>query len=82
LGIVPTGPETGYGYIETTQTKIGPAFKVQRFKEKPDLATAKKYVAAGNYYWNGGMFMFSMGAMQKELAKYAPKITADYLQGL
>lgn len=81
LGIVPTGPETGYGYIETTKTKIGPAFKVQKFKEKPDLATAKKYVAAGNYYWNGGMFMFSMGAMQKELAKYAPKITAITSKG-
>ena len=76
LGIVPTAPETGYGYIETTKTKIDTAYKVKSFKEKPDLATAKKYVAAGNYYWNGGMFMFSIATMERELTKYAPKITA------
>lgn len=73
LGIKPTKPEIGYGYIEAEKNN-NLAKKVISFKEKPDLATAKEYIASGNYYWNGGMFMFSIATMQSELTKYMPAI--------
>lgn len=73
LGIKPTKPEIGYGYIEAEKNS-DLAKKVISFKEKPDLATAKEYIASGNYYWNGGMFMFSIATMQAELTKYMPAI--------
>lgn len=73
LGIKPTKPEIGYGYIEAEKNN-NLAKKVISFKEKPDLATAKEYIASGNYYWNGGMFMFSIVTMQAELTKYMPAI--------
>lgn len=73
LGIKPTKPEIGYGYIEAEKNN-NLAKKVISFKEKPDLATAKEYIASGNYYWNGGMFMFSIATMQAELIKYMPAI--------
>lgn len=73
LGIKPTKPEIGYGYIEAEKND-NLAKKVISFKEKPDLATAKEYIASGNYYWNGGMFMFSIATMQAELTKYMPSI--------
>lgn len=73
LGIKPTKPEIGYGYIEAEKNN-NLAKKVISFKEKPDLATAKEYIASGNYYWNGGMFMFSIATMQAELTKYMPAI--------
>lgn len=73
LGIKPTKPEIGYGYIEAEKNN-NLAKKVISFKEKPDLATAKEYIASGNYYWNGGMFMFSIATMQDELIKYMSAI--------
>lgn len=73
LGIKPTKPEIGYGYIEAEKNN-NLAKKVISFKEKPDLVTAKEYIASGNYYWNGGMFMFSIATMQAELIKYMPAI--------
>lgn len=73
LGIKPTKPEIGYGYIEAEKNN-NLAKKVISFKEKPDLATAKEYIASGNYYWNGGMFIFSIATMQAELTKYMPSI--------
>lgn len=73
LGIKPTKPEIGYGYIEAEKNN-NLAKKVISFKEKPDLATAQEYISSGNYYWNGGMFMFSIATMQAELTKYMPTI--------
>ena len=73
LGIKPTKPEIGYGYIEAEKNN-NLAKKVISFKEKPDLVTAKEYITSGNYYWNGGMFMFSIATMQAELTKYMPAI--------
>lgn len=73
LGIKPTKPEIGYGYIEAEKNN-NLAKKVISFKEKPDLAIAKEYITSGNYYWNGGMFMFSIATMQAELTKYMPSI--------
>ena len=74
LGIKPTKPETGYGYIETAKSEKNTAVKVISFKEKPDLKTAEKYIKAGNYFWNSGMFMFSIKTMQEEFKTFAPEI--------
>jgi len=68
FGITPTFPETGFGYIEAE------GCNVKAFHEKPDAATAKAYVDAGNYYWNSGMFCFKAGVFLEELQKYSPKI--------
>lgn len=74
FGITPTGPETGYGYIQAGESVDG-AFAVTSFREKPDHETAAKYVAAGNYYWNSGMFGFTMGRFLQELAAQQPEIS-------
>ena len=74
LGIKPTKPETGYGYIEAVENKENMAVKVLSFKEKPDIETAKKYLKAGNYFWNSGMFMFSIKTMQEEFKTFVPEI--------
>ena len=74
LGIKPTKPETGYGYIEAAKDKENTAVKVISFKEKPDFKTAEKYIKAGNYFWNSGMFMFSIKTMQDEFTKFTPEI--------
>jgi len=76
FGIPATAPETGYGYIETAEVTDNGSYVVCSFKEKPDLATAKQYVAAGNYYWNSGMFAFTVGTLQGEIAAYEPEIAA------
>lgn len=73
FGINPTKPETGFGYIETGDD-LGGAFITKSFKEKPDLRTAKDYLASGNYFWNSGMFAFTIGTYYDELRKYAPEI--------
>lgn len=73
FGIKPDKPETGYGYIQAGRAmQIG--FEVESFKEKPDQAAAEKYLAAGNYYWNSGMFAFTAGCMLEELQAYQPEI--------
>jgi mannose-1-phosphate guanylyltransferase/mannose-6-phosphate isomerase len=71
FGVVPDRPETGYGYIRRAQGD-GPAYAVQEFVEKPDAATAKKYVESGDYYWNSGMFMFRARTFLAELERHAP----------
>lgn len=81
FGIVPTGPETGYGYIErgaeecSREGATGSAgFKVARFVEKPDTATAQQYVNSGDFYWNSGMFMFKASRYLAELKAFRPDI--------
>lgn len=77
FGIQPTAPETGYGYIESGAALAGsPGCKVARFVEKPDLATAKDYVASGQFTWNSGMFCFTAGAMLAALRVCAPDVLA------
>ena len=73
LGIKPSYPETGYGYIKTTN-KITNGFKVERFVEKPDFEIAKQYLSEGNYYWNGGIFISKISTFLNEIKKYAPTI--------
>jgi mannose-1-phosphate guanylyltransferase / mannose-6-phosphate isomerase len=71
FGVVPTRAETGYGYIERGPG-AGPAYPIARFVEKPDAATAARYVSSGDFYWNSGMFMFRASVYLAELARHAP----------
>ncbi|UXB20674.1 mannose-1-phosphate guanylyltransferase/mannose-6-phosphate isomerase [Stenotrophomonas maltophilia] len=80
FGIVPTAPETGYGYIKAAAGESVRA--VDRFVEKPDLATAEQYVASGEYFWNSGMFLFKASRYLKELETLQPAILAACRQAL
>lgn len=71
FGIMPTGPETGYGYIEQGEA-VGAGFHVARFVEKPDAATAESILAQGNYVWNSGMFLLRASVFLEELARHVP----------
>jgi mannose-1-phosphate guanylyltransferase len=80
LGIPPSRPDTGFGYIQCATKAVSstpfPVFPVQAFKEKPDLPLAKKYVASGNYRWNAGMFFWRVSTFLDSLKKYLPKTYA------
>jgi mannose-1-phosphate guanylyltransferase/mannose-6-phosphate isomerase len=76
FGVQPSRPETGYGYIQAGPEQLPGVRAIERFVEKPDAATARGYVAAGNYLWNSGMFLFQAGVWQRELAAHAPDIAA------
>lgn len=74
LGIQPTGPETGYGYIQKAAS-IGPSvYAVEQFKEKPDAETAAAYLKSGDFFWNAGIFLFRADVMTDALETYAPDI--------
>jgi mannose-1-phosphate guanylyltransferase len=73
LGIPPTRPETGYGYIEAGAKDANAALRVRRFTEKPDLATARKFIEAGNYFWNSGMFLWRAATLANALHEHLPK---------
>ena len=73
LGIMPGYPETGYGYIKfRPDARSGFAFEVERFVEKPDLETAKKYLATEQYLWNSGMFIWRVSTILRSMEKYLP----------
>ena len=75
FGIVPDSPETGYGYIKSTETVgVNEVSAIDQFVEKPDFETATKYLDEGGYYWNSGMFMFKASEYLKALQKFAPEI--------
>lgn len=74
FGIVPTAPETGYGYIKRGSKEGDAAYVVDKFVEKPQLDVAEQYVASGEYYWNSGCFMFKASVFLEELKKYSPEI--------
>lgn len=76
LGMKPSRPETGYGYIEATdEFATDEIRKAKEFKEKPDLDTAKEYLKAGNFFWNAGIFVWNVNTIVAELRKFAPQIT-------
>ena len=103
LGMQPTRPETGYGYIQRGGVPMGntldngsttargcfdngsiPAgaiYPVKEFKEKPDLETAKKYLASGDYLWNSGIFIWSLETISKAIEKYMPEVAEIFRQG-
>ncbi len=75
FGIRPTGPETGYGYLEVAAAGDGPQ-ALKSFVEKPDRATAEQYLAEGRYYWNSGMFCFTVGVMAQNMSAHAGDVWA------
>lgn len=77
IGIKPSRPETGYGYVEASDVVSGEICKVNAFKEKPDHETAEKYLKAGNYLWNAGIFMWNIETITDCIIKYRPNIAED-----
>ncbi|WP_343076166.1 mannose-1-phosphate guanylyltransferase [Natronoglycomyces albus] len=73
IGITPSGPETGYGYLRLGQPR-GPGFQLAEFKEKPDQVSAVEYVSSGNYLWNAGMFVWRVDVFLAELAAQRPAL--------
>jgi len=80
FGVVPTGPETGYGYIRGGSEAAPGVLKLDRFVEKPDVKTAQGYLAEGDYYWNSGMFLLRAGTYLELLAQQQPAMY-DACQG-
>ncbi|MCY1394931.1 Alginate biosynthesis protein AlgA [compost metagenome] len=76
FGVQPQYPETGFGYIESSNEPLEGGFKVKRFVEKPDRVKAQEYIDAGNYLWNSGMFCFRVGTLLDELNTHAPEIAS------
>lgn len=78
LGMKPTRPETGYGYIQADLTSNSPRnreiYRVDQFREKPDLETAKHYISEHNFFWNAGIFVWSVETIVNALRVYAPRI--------
>ncbi|MDG0794524.1 sugar phosphate nucleotidyltransferase [Cohnella ginsengisoli] len=76
LGVSPTGPETGYGYIERTDEMWDsfntPVYKVNQFVEKPNLEIAQKYIEEGNFYWNSGIFIWKSKTIRKRIQQFMP----------
>lgn len=82
IGIKPSRPETGYGYIEVSAgEQTGNIVPVQNFKEKPDLETAKRFLAAGNFFWNSGIFLWSSDAIINAFHLYLPDMAALFDNG-
>ena len=79
LGMKPTRPETGYGYIQTDLSQASPrnkeVYRVDSFKEKPDLDTARKYVAQNSYFWNAGIFIWNVSTIVNAFRVYQPAIS-------
>ena len=82
FGIVPTSPETGYGYIKSGESLDGKGYKVAAFVEKPELHVAQQYISDGGYLWNSGMFMFRASVFIDELKKFRPDILASCQRSL
>lgn len=84
LGIQPRHPETGYGYIHRggliENVGAQPVYRVAEFMEKPNEATAARFIANGEYYWNSGIFVWQVATIMKEIAEYQPKLAAQLKQ--
>ena len=77
IGIKPSRPETGYGYVETKDAVEGEICGVEAFKEKPNLETAEQYLKAGNYLWNAGIFVWNVETITNCITKYKPQIASQ-----
>ena len=82
LGIQPTFPNTGFGYIEFDKADTNPIKKVNQFREKPDYETAKSFLEAGNFLWNGGIFIWSAQSVTAAFEKFQPQMNALFQKGL
>ncbi len=82
IGVTPTRPETGYGYIEMGERSQGniATYKVARFTEKPNIEVAKDFLLKGSYLWNSGMFIFRADVILREFDKYLPKIYRSLIE--
>lgn len=81
LGILPTSPNTGYGYIEYKK-ESNKIKKVSQFREKPDVETAQEFIAAGNFLWNAGIFIWNIAGVVSAFAKAQPQLTTLFQNGL
>ena len=81
IGIKPSRPETGYGYIEVASKPGDDIVPVASFKEKPDLETAKQFLAAGNFFWNSGIFLWSTDAIMNAFRQYLPDLVRLFDEG-
>ena len=77
IGIKPSRPETGYGYVEAKASVAGEICGVEAFKEKPDLKTAEQYLQAGNYLWNAGIFVWNIDTITSCISKYKPLLASQ-----
>ncbi|WP_415060892.1 mannose-1-phosphate guanylyltransferase [Flavobacterium sp.] len=82
LGIQPTFPNTGFGYIEFDKSDSNPIKKVNQFREKPNYATAKSFLESGNFLWNGGIFIWSVQSITEAFATFQPHMNQLFLEGL
>jgi mannose-1-phosphate guanylyltransferase len=82
LGIQPTFPNTGYGYIEFDNTIVDTIKDVRQFREKPDYATAKEFIAQGNFLWNAGIFMWSAKSVVSAFQKFQPSLYELFEKGI
>ena len=82
VGITPTRPETGYGYIEMGERIVSSeaAYKIARFTEKPNIEVAKDFLLKGTYLWNSGMFIFRADVILREIEKYLPKMYKSLME--
>jgi len=82
LGVIPSHPDTGYGYIKRGHrlATVGGAYRVDKFTEKPDLETAERYLADGGYYWNMGHFIFRVNTFMERCAVHLPDIAAAMIK--
>lgn len=81
LGITPTRPETGYGYIQVGGIQEGDIYKVKTFTEKPNIELAKTFLRTGEFFWNSGIFIWKASALIADLAKCAPDVDAVFEKG-
>ena len=83
IGIKPSRPETGYGYIQVPKQDVLPeVVKVEMFKEKPDYETAVKFVAEGNYFWNSGIFLWTLDGIMQAFKQYLPEMVEVFEKGI
>lgn len=83
IGIKPSRPETGYGYIQVPKQDLLPeVVKVEMFKEKPDYDTAVKFVKEGNYFWNSGIFLWTLDGIMQAFKQYLPEMVAVFEKGI
>lgn len=82
LGIKPTFPNTGFGYIEFEKEDSNQIKKVKQFREKPDYETAKGFLKSGNFLWNGGIFIWSIKSVLKAFEKFQPQLLALFSEGI
>jgi mannose-1-phosphate guanylyltransferase len=81
LGILPTAPNTGYGYIEFDKLDSRSIKKVIQFQEKPDSKTARRFIQSRNYLWNAGIFMWSVRSILKAFEEFQPEMFALFMEG-